>query len=87
MEATMLRDRVVEEIKLLPDHKLLEILDLVHYFRVGWQGAGENISQIMGFAGSWKDMPEDTFREFSAEVAQRRSQAFSRRRSGETSIG
>jgi hypothetical protein len=86
METSMLRDRVVEEIKLLPDHKLMEIFDLVHYFRVGWQGAGGNVSQIMKFAGSWKDMPEDTFREFSAEIAQRRSQAFSRRRSGETSI-
>jgi hypothetical protein len=86
MEATMLRDRIVEEITLLPDHKLRAILDLVHYFRVGWQGAGGNATQIMGLAGSWKDMLEDTLREFSAEVAQRRSQAFSRRRSGETSL-
>jgi hypothetical protein len=72
MEATMLRDKVVEEIKLLPDHKLMEILDLVHYFRVGWQGAEGDVTQIMGLAGSWKDMPEDTFREFSAEIVQRR---------------
>ncbi len=40
MEASMIRDRVVEEIKLLPDHKLMEIFDLVHYFRVGLQGTG-----------------------------------------------
>ena len=87
MEASMIRDRVLEEINLLPDHKLMEIFDLVHYFRVGLQGAGGDVAQIMGFAGSWKDMPEDTFREFLEEIAQRRSQAFSRRRSGETSIG
>ncbi len=87
MEASTVRDRVVKEIQLIPEHKLAEIYDLVHYFRVGLQqGSSGTVDQIMGFAGSWKDMPEDTFREFLVEIAQRRSQAFSRRRSGETSI-
>lgn len=85
VEASVMRDRVVEEIKLVPDHKLTEIYDLIHYFRVGLQSA-RNVDQIMGFAGCWKDMPDNVFYEFLQEIAQRRSRAFSRRRSSETSI-
>ncbi len=36
------------------------------------------------YAGSWKDMPEAVYQDFINEVAQRRSQAFSRRQDRET---
>lgn len=79
MEVSIIRDKVVEEIRLIPEHKLPEIYDFIHYFRLGLQNSKENIDQIMKFAGCWKDMPEKVFNEFSEEIAERRKQAFSRR--------
>ncbi len=43
-----------------------------------------NTEHIMKFAGAWRDMSEDAFNDFLAEVSQRREVAFSRRRSRET---
>lgn len=84
MGESIIRERVIEEIKLIPEHKLLEIYDFLHYFRIGLQKSIENIDQIMSFAGCWEDMPEEVFSDFLEEIAQRRTQAFLRRRSSET---
>lgn len=31
----MIQDQLIEEIKLIPEDKLAEIYDLIHYFRLG----------------------------------------------------
>jgi len=31
----MLQEQIMDEIKQIPNHKLAEIYDLIHYFRVG----------------------------------------------------
>jgi len=77
----------MEEIKLIPEHKLSEGYDFIHYFRIGLQKSKVNINQIMQFAGCWKDMSEDLFNDFLEEISKRRSQAFAGRRDGEASIG
>ena len=69
----------MEEIKLIPEHKLSEVYDFIHYFRIGLQKAKGNMDQIMKFAGCWKDMPEKVFNEFLAEICERRKQAFTRK--------
>jgi predicted DNA-binding antitoxin AbrB/MazE fold protein len=46
-----------------------------------------NTEHILKFAGAWRDMPDDAFNDFLAEVSQRREVAFSRRRSRETVNG
>ena len=86
MEGLVIRDKVMEEIKFIPEHKLAEVYDFIHYFRVGLQKSKVNIDQIMQFAGCWKDMSEDILNNFSEETRQRRSQAFARRRSDEADI-
>jgi len=35
MGMPMVRDRLIEEIQLIPEEKLAEIFDLLHYFRLG----------------------------------------------------
>lgn len=80
MEEPTTRERVIEEIKLMPDHKLQEVYDVLHYFRLGLQKPEKNSDRIMKFAGCWEDMPEEAFREFLKDVKDRREQAFSRRR-------
>ena len=81
MNQSITRDKVVEEIKLIPEHKLEEVYDFVHYFRIGLQEAGGGRERIMKFAGSWKDLPEETFEAFTHEISERRKRAFLRRRS------
>lgn len=88
MKKTIVRDKVMEEIKLIPEHKLPEVYDFIHYFRIGLQKSKEgSIDQTMNFAGCWKDMPEKLFNELLEDIGKRRKQAFTRRRSGEASIG
>ena len=87
MGESIIRDKVMEEIKLIPEHKLSEGYDFIHYFRIGLQKSKVNINQIMQFAGCWKDMSEDLFNDFLEEISKRRSQAFAGRRDGEASIG
>jgi len=87
MQKSTIRDRAVEELKLIPEHKLSEVCDFIHYFRIGLQKSKGNMGQIMKFAGCWKDMPEEVFNEFLAEICERRKQAFTGRRSSEAGIG
>lgn len=43
-----------------------------------------NVDEIMQFAGSWSDMPEEDFSDFCEEIEQRRQASSSRRISDET---
>ncbi|MEW6380727.1 MAG: hypothetical protein AB1611_14120 [bacterium] len=86
MKESGLRDKVIEEIDLIPEHKLSEIYDLVHYFRIGLQQSKEGANPIMKFAGCWQDMPDEEFTEFLEEIGQRRKHAFSGRRNNEAGI-
>ena len=83
-----IRNKVLEEIHLLPEDKLKEIYDLIHFFRLGLQkGKSKDKSKsIMNYAGIWEDMPEEEFNDFSKEVEMRRKNAFISRSGFETSI-
>lgn len=76
-----LRNRILEEIQRIPETKLEEIYDFLHYFRVGL-GSSETSPafSVLPFAGAWSDMDESTFKEFEEEIQSRRRQAFSSRR-------
>jgi hypothetical protein len=63
----------------MPEEKLVEVYDFLHYFRLGLEVSQQSEPQIMHFAGSWQDMPHDVFDDFLDELAERRQQAFSRR--------
>jgi len=87
MAETDIRDKLMEEIKLIPDFKLSEVYDFIHYLRLGVQKSKVNIDQIMHFAGCWKDMPDNEFDDFLDDILRRRDRAFAWRRSDEASIG
>lgn len=84
MNSSTFRVKVLEEVQLIPEGKLEEVYDFIHYFKLGIETHKEQPQQIMKFAGCWKDIPEKTFAKFSKEIFTRRRQAFSRRRSHET---
>ncbi|RLC49028.1 MAG: hypothetical protein DRZ79_06510 [Candidatus Cloacimonadota bacterium] len=81
----LIRKKVWEEIKLLPEDKLNEIYELIHFFRLGLQKNKEKKS-IMNFAGIWKKMSEKDFAALSSEIGNRRKNAFSERGKFETDI-
>ncbi len=74
------RERVIEEIQLIPEEKLTELFDFLHHFRIGLQKSKGNSAGIMKFAGCWREMPEELFQEFTEEIVQRRKNAFTGRK-------
>ena len=80
----IIKQRVLQEIELIPEDKLADLYNFLHYFRLGLEKAHPaKREQILAFAGCWQDMPEEIFAEFTAEIAERRSQAFVGRRNSE----
>jgi hypothetical protein len=77
MTASELRTRVINEIEFVPDDQLVPLYVFIHYFRLGLEKEQEAGGEdIMEFAGCWKDMADEDFQEFLAEIEQRRHHAF-----------
>ncbi len=79
MSIAGLRQKVKQEINLIPDEHLATVYNFVRHYTQLRQSASET-QHIMDFAGAWKDMPEDQFEDFLSEVNQRRRTAGKRRR-------
>ncbi len=86
MSISIVREKIIKEVQLIPEEKLSEIYNFLHFFRLGIQKPKGNSKEILKFAGSWKDMPEDIFQEFADDIVKRRKNAFSGRRTSGTSI-
>lgn len=88
MNSLQIKDRVLQEIDLIPDDKLSDVYNFIHFFRLGIEKAeGTEKQSTLAFAGSWREMSDDMFEEFLVEVAERRRQAFTRRREHEGNAG
>ena len=77
-------NKIIAEINLIPKDKRKELYDLIHEFRMGLERSHNNIDEIMQFAGSWSDVPEEDFSDFCEEIEQRRQATSSRRFDDET---
>lgn len=75
----VLREQLITEIQHIPDDRLQEIFDLIHFFRLGLQHEPLKPVDINKFAGAWSDMPETQFAAYEAEWQERRHQAFKHR--------
>ena len=86
MATTVIREKVIEEIQHMPEDKLDELYDLLHFFRIGLQQAPASSSDnaVMAFAGCWKDMADEEFDALLDDMTARRRRAFSGRPSRET---
>ena len=87
MKTASIREKVVEEVNLIPEEKMPQILDLIRHFRIGLEFSRKKSHKNRNFAGSWKDMSDEMYDEFVNEINQRRRSAFSRRQERETHIG
>lgn len=86
METSNLRTKLLSEINLIPEEKLEELYNFIHYFRVGVEASKGTHEKIMQFAGSWGDMSDETFADLNEEIIARRKQAFLNRKSDEISL-
>ena len=78
------QNQIIAEINLIPEDKRKELYELIHQFRIGLDRSKHNQDEIMQFAGSWLDMPEEDFSDFCEEIEQRRQATSSRRFDDET---
>lgn len=86
MDLLNIRTKVITEINLIPEDKLEELYNFIHYWRLNGESSPGLLEQTMQFAGCWNDMSDETFANFSKEINIRRQQAFFERRSDETSF-
>lgn len=86
MALTNIRTKVITEINLIPEDKLEELYNFIHYWRLNVESSPGSLEQTMQFAGCWNDMSDEMFANFSEEINIRRQQAFFERRSDETSF-
>jgi len=86
MEQLQIREKVIEELRSIPDEKMEKVYEFIRYLRTEPQNSKINVDKIMGFAGCWSDMPDNTFSNFIQEVKDRRAQAFAGRRKNETGV-
>ncbi len=84
MDNQISKNQFLEEISLIPEDRHKELYDLIHTFRMGLNQSEHKINEIMQFAGSWADLPEEDFKNFCEEVEERRQTSSSRRFSDET---
>jgi len=81
-----LKTKVLEEIQLVPEDQLIDLYNLIHSFRLGFDSASTASQSIMRFSGCWNELPTETYTEFLEDLAQRRQQAFSQRQYREASF-
>ena len=86
MERLEIREKVIEELRKIPDEKMENIYEFIRHIRAGPQNSSTNVYKIMCFTGCRADMPENAFSEFIQEMRDRRAQAFAGRRENETGV-
>jgi hypothetical protein len=83
MTSTQLREKLREEILSIPESRLQEVYDFIHFFRLGLERDEPTaVPDVMRFAGTWEDMKD--FDAFEEELRERRHTAFKSRRNHET---
>lgn len=89
MTSILIKSKVLQEIDLIPEDRLTDLYNFIHYFRLGLEKSSQltKPKPILAFAGCWKDMPDEMFNDFTAEIRQRRHQAFAWRRENEGIAG
>lgn len=86
MSQLEIREKVIEELRKIPDEKMENIYEFIRHIRTDQQNSRTNVDIIMGFAGCWSDMPDNAYSDFIQEMSGRRAKAFAGRRKNETGV-
>jgi hypothetical protein len=77
----MIKDKLIDEINQIPDEKLLEVYNFIHYFRLNsGKTKSKDKKNILSWSSSWKEMNTEVFNDFMSDITKRRENAFSGRR-------
>lgn len=58
----LIKDKVLQEIDLIPEDKLSDLYNFVHQFRLRLEKTPSTENKpIMSFAGGWNDLPVQVF--------------------------
>jgi hypothetical protein len=87
MTTASLKYQLQAEIDLIPEDKLADVYNFIHYFRLGAEKTQPSRKEkTLSFAGCWKDMDNQLFADLTNEIATRRTTAFSHRRNHESGV-
>jgi hypothetical protein len=67
----MIKHKLINEIDLIPDEKLLEVYHFIHYFRLGTQKA-ETKKDLLSYSGAWSDLDAEVFDDYMLDIVKRR---------------
>lgn len=74
MSSLLLKNKLQAEIDLIPEDKLADVYNFIHYFRLGTEKTTpSNKEKILSFAGCWKEMDNQVVDNVFSEIAQRRN--------------
>ena len=79
MSLSVTKEKLINEISLLPEDKLAEVYNFIHYFRLGTEKTKQKENNIMSYSGTWKDMDDEVFEDYLSDISERRNKAFSHR--------
>jgi hypothetical protein len=55
MDLLNIRTKVITEINLIPEDKLEELYNFIHYWRLNGESSPGSLEQTMQFAGCWNE--------------------------------
>jgi len=81
MPSIITRDKLLNEIKLLPNEMLSDVYNFIHSFRLRTEeNSIEDNDDIMSFSGGWRDLDNKVFEDLLSDIEERRSESFINRR-------
>lgn len=72
-------NNIMQEIRQVPNEKLEEVYKFVKSLNKNTSGKNSHKKDLMSYAGSWKDMNDEDFKDFIKETKRTRKNLFSRK--------
>ncbi|MCB1191351.1 MAG: hypothetical protein H7A23_05095 [Leptospiraceae bacterium] len=69
---TSFKFKIIQEIEQIPENKLMELYNLVHFYRIGLEQIVSKKTESINYAGCWSDMSEEDFQDFVETTFRRR---------------
>ncbi|MCF8373911.1 MAG: hypothetical protein K9H64_19970 [Bacteroidales bacterium] len=75
---TITYQTIINEINRIPVNFLPDVYNIVHSFTSKIETKEQNRKNILQFAGSWSDMPDEKFNDMMDEIHRNRKEMFSK---------